>query len=83
MIEIAQCLSENLRNEDIIGRFGGEEFILLLPHTDIIQAEKIAERCRQALQELTIFNNQNIQIHVSASFWHQQSRFCKCPLFCD
>lgn len=55
MIEIARCLSENLRNEDIIGRFGGEEFILLLPHTDIIQAEKIAERCRQALQELTIF----------------------------
>ncbi|WP_408698436.1 hypothetical protein, partial [Acinetobacter baumannii] len=27
-----------------------------------MQAEKIAERCRQALQELTIFNNQNIQI---------------------
>ena len=41
LIEIAQCLSENLRNEDIIGRFGGEEFILLLPHTDIIQAEKL------------------------------------------
>ena len=41
LIEIAQCLSENLSNEDIIGRFGGEEFILLLPHTDIIQAEKL------------------------------------------
>lgn len=41
LIEIARCLSENLRNEDIIGRFGGEEFILLLPHTDIIQAEKL------------------------------------------
>ncbi|HEM7758187.1 GGDEF domain-containing protein [Acinetobacter baumannii] len=79
LIEIAQCLSENLRNEDIIGRFGGEEFILLLPHTDIIQAEKIAERCRQALQELTIFNNQNIQIHVSASFGISSSAFANDP----
>jgi diguanylate cyclase (GGDEF)-like protein len=79
LIEIAQCLSENLRNEDIIGRFGGEEFILLLPHTDIFQAEKIAERCRQALQELSIFTNQNIQIHVSASFGISSSAFANDP----
>ncbi|MFV5555409.1 diguanylate cyclase, partial [Acinetobacter baumannii] len=50
-----------------------------LPHTDIIQAEKIAERCRQALQELTIFNNQNIQIHVSASFGISSSTFANDP----
>lgn len=79
LIKIAQCLSENLRNEDIIGRFGGEEFILVLPHTDIIQAEKIAERCRLALQELSIFNNQNIQIHVSASFGISCSAFANDP----
>lgn len=79
LIKIAQCLSENLRNEDIIGRFGGEEFILLLPHTDIIQAEKIAERCRLALQGLSIFNNQNIQIHVSASFGISSSAFANDP----
>lgn len=79
LIKIAQCLSENLRNEDIIGRFGGEEFILLLPHTDITQAEKIAERCRLALQELSIFNNQNIQIHVSASFGISSSAFANDP----
>lgn len=79
LIKIAQCLSENLRNEDIIGRFGGEEFILLLPHTDIIQAEKIAERCRLTLQGLSIFNNQNIQIHVSASFGISSSAFANDP----
>jgi len=79
LIEIAQCLSKNLRNEDVIGRFGGEEFILLLPHTDIIQAEKIAERCRQSLQELSIFTNQNNQIHVSASFGISSSAFANDP----
>ncbi len=41
--------------------------------------KKIAERCRQALQELTIFNNQNIQIHVSASFGISSSAFANDP----
>ena len=79
LIEIAQCLSENLRGEDIIGRFGGEEFILLLPHTDIIQAEKIAERCRHALQELPVFSTQNNPIHISASFGVSSSAFAQDP----
>lgn len=79
LIEIAQCLSENLRNEDIIGRFGGEEFILLLPHTDIIQAERIAERCRHALQELPVFSTQNNPIHISASFGISSSTFANDP----
>ena len=42
-------------------------------------SRKIAERCRQALQELTIFNNQNIQIHVSASFGISSSAFANDP----
>jgi len=79
LIEIAQCLSENLRNEDIIGRFGGEEFILLLPHTDIYQAQIIAERCRHALEELPVFSTQNNPIHISASFGVSSSAFAQDP----
>lgn len=45
----------------------------------LFKQKKIAERCRQALQELTIFNNQNIQIHVSASFGISSSAFANDP----
>lgn len=50
-------------------------FLILI----LFKQKKIAERCRQALQELTIFNNQNIQIHVSASFGISSSAFANDP----
>jgi diguanylate cyclase (GGDEF)-like protein len=43
-----------LREYDIIGRFGGEEFAILLPHTDIVTAEQITERLRAKLAEISV-----------------------------
>jgi diguanylate cyclase (GGDEF)-like protein len=43
-----------LREYDIIGRFGGEEFAILLPHTDITAAEQITERLRAKLAEISV-----------------------------
>jgi diguanylate cyclase (GGDEF)-like protein len=43
-----------LREYDIIGRFGGEEFAILLPHTDIAAAEQITERLRAKLAEISV-----------------------------
>jgi diguanylate cyclase (GGDEF)-like protein len=43
-----------LRDYDITGRFGGEEFVVLLPHTDALTAEQIAERLRAKLAEITV-----------------------------
>jgi diguanylate cyclase (GGDEF)-like protein len=44
---IARTFRIFLREYDLIGRFGGEEFALLLPHTDAVDAYGIAERIRQ------------------------------------
>jgi diguanylate cyclase (GGDEF)-like protein/PAS domain S-box-containing protein len=50
--EIAQRCLTNLRENDIIGRYGGEEFIILMPSTDIANATIVAERLRRdVLQE--------------------------------
>ncbi|MCU4413073.1 GGDEF domain-containing protein [Acinetobacter sp. WU_MDCI_Axc73] len=68
LIKVANCLSNNIRRQDYIGRFGGEEFILLLPHTPLNQAKIIAERCRVAIQKLSISVNDQTQLHISASF---------------
>lgn len=47
--EVGQRLRRALRPEDVIGRYGGEEFVVVLPHTDLQQAKDLAERVRIAL----------------------------------
>ena len=42
------------RAEDLVARFGGEEFVLLLPHTDLAGAQHKAEEIRQAVYDLKI-----------------------------
>ncbi len=44
--EIAGILSEELRMPDKVGRYGGEEFVVLFPHTGLVQARKISDRIR-------------------------------------
>lgn len=44
-----------LREYDITGRYGGEEFAILLPHTDLPQAGEIAERLRHKLAQIVTF----------------------------
>ena len=52
--EIAHTLRTMLREYDLAGRFGGEEFALLLPHTRAVDAFRIAERIRSAISGLCI-----------------------------
>jgi len=44
---VAKRCSDNLRRIDILGRFGGDEFTILLPETDMFTASGVAERVRQ------------------------------------
>jgi diguanylate cyclase (GGDEF)-like protein len=52
--EIAHTLRTMLREYDLAGRFGGEEFALLLPQTRAVDAFRIAERIRSAISGLCI-----------------------------
>ena len=49
--EFAKLLTENARTTDIVGRYGGEEFLIVLPNTDGIRAAIVAERIRKAADE--------------------------------
>jgi len=51
---IAHALNTLLREYDLAGRFGGEEFVLLLPQTRAVDAFRIAERVRSAISGLSI-----------------------------
>ena len=49
LIDLAQTLISTLREVDLLGRVGGEEFAVLLPHTALDKALEVAERLREAL----------------------------------
>ena len=51
LIEIAHILRENTRDQDLCVRFGGEEFMVVLPKTSLHIAQQIAERIRRTVQK--------------------------------
>ena len=63
---LADYLRTALRHADVICRYGGEEFVALLPKTPVDQAMKLAERLRQKISRMTIpLPGQDVQFTVS------------------
>ena len=62
----SQLLQEALRDGDILARYGGDEFIILLPKTGLAPAVQIANRLLNTLEETT-FQVRDASIHTSAS----------------
>ncbi|MEM0955176.1 MAG: GGDEF domain-containing protein [Pseudomonadota bacterium] len=50
LVEVAAVLSAHSRQEDLVVRYGGEEFMIVLPRTGLAQATSIAERIRNAIK---------------------------------
>lgn len=53
--EIAGIILDNIRKFDIAARFGGEEFSIILPNTNLLGAEKVAEKIRSEVEKIQIF----------------------------
>ncbi len=53
LVKIAQILKSCCRSDDIIARWGGDEFVILLPRTDKPSAAGVAKRIREACAEMT------------------------------
>lgn len=51
IVGVANIISNNIRNTDFVGRYGGEEFMVIFPNTDLANASKIAERIRKSVEE--------------------------------
>lgn len=66
IIGVAQALKKHSRARDLIARFGGEEFVMLLPDTGLEEAERCAERIRVAV-ETTRTEIQEGEIRCSVS----------------
>jgi len=66
--EFATLLEETLRDIDLAGRWGGEEFLLILPGTDLAGGAQVAERIRVALAGRIVLSADGTAIPVTASF---------------
>lgn len=68
LIEVAAALQSNVRQTDILGRYGGEEFIILAKDADKNIIMQLAKRCQQSIQQLAISTDQQKYINITASF---------------
>jgi len=59
---VANVISQSIRGIDSVGRYGGEEFLLVLPDTDKPEAMIIAERIRKAVEDFEFIQNVSVTI---------------------
>ena len=76
--EIAKILKICSRNTDLIARWGGEEFVILLPHTNIDDALLVAEKLRATIEQ---HNFDNIQVTCSIGISHSHKNDTKETIF--
>lgn len=68
LVSVVACLEEALRDTDCVGRYGGEEFVLVLPGSDTPTAIHVIERVRQAMAGLAFDTGKEEPLRVSASY---------------
>lgn len=74
---VCKTIKSAMRKEDVLGRYGGEEFLLILPRTEIQDARLLAERIRLTVQGLTWQHKQGLQLTISigVSSYQNQTEF--------
>ncbi len=73
--KVAYIIKNSIRKVDIVGRYGGEEFLVFIPQTTQEAAYVIAERIRTNIMNENIINNQKITITVGLSRYPEDSIF--------
>lgn len=76
--QVAQVLKNTVRVEDVVGRVGGEEFVLILPRQNLEATLDVAERCRGAIEALEIVLKDHTVLRITASFGVQLSQHHAC-----
>ena len=68
LTEVAHLLVASVRESDFVARYGGDEFVLMLPETGSPSAMQLAERVRAAIAEHRFTGNVGAEIRLTASF---------------
>lgn len=68
LAEVGAVVSANIRKTDKAARYGGDEFVIILPHTDRSGALKFALKLHKDLNEKVFYSNDGDRLNVSGSF---------------
>ncbi|HTR44995.1 MAG TPA: sensor domain-containing diguanylate cyclase [Thermodesulfovibrionales bacterium] len=68
LVEVGQLLLKNLRSIDIVARYGGDEFVIVLPQTPSAVASRVAQRIRKSVEQNVFMKKEGCQIKITASF---------------
>jgi len=68
LVEMGQLLIKSLRTIDIVARYGGDEFVIVLPQTPPKAAIQIAERMRKSVEQNTFLKREGYSLKLTASF---------------
>ena len=64
---VAQVLKKNARKVDFVGRYGGEEFVILLPSTSLKDGVRFGEKLRSMIENFKfIYKNERIKVTISS-----------------
>lgn len=81
LVKLAEILNENLRNSDVISRWGGEEFLVLLPELNVHEAYWVAEKLRKAVAN-TLFHCEGNDLHITITAGVSDIRDCESVQHC-
>ena len=67
LIEVSRILRNNVREGDVVIRYGGDEFTVVLPRADTVAAWEVAERIRKAIREHVFLGREGGSVRITAS----------------
>lgn len=68
LMEMAMIILQTVRDTDVVARYGGDEFVIILPETDLEMADRVAERVREKIAANIFTGGRRLRLSLTASF---------------
>ncbi|HEY0100481.1 MAG TPA: sensor domain-containing diguanylate cyclase [Pyrinomonadaceae bacterium] len=68
LMEMATVILTGVRDTDVVARYGGDEFVVILPETNLDMASRVAERMREKIAEHVFNGGRSLRLRMTASF---------------
>lgn len=72
---ISKVFTQNIREIDIACRYAGDEFVVILPETDIAEAKMVARRIRKAVEDISLKRKVTVSIGIAKCSTHETNRY--------